>query len=69
MPTLLIYPIKYLNATLLPYGSLIDKTILLISTLWILIDCLLLWNKFLIIPFFIKNQGFFPFLYYVKKKR
>ena len=33
MPTLLIYPIKYLNATLLPYGSLIDKTILLISTL------------------------------------
>ena len=42
IPTLPIYPIKYLNAILLPYDSLLDKTILLICSLSILIDCLLL---------------------------
>ena len=41
-PTILIYPIKYLNTTLLPYDSLLEKTILLIPTLSILIRCLLL---------------------------
>ena len=33
-----IYPIKYLSEPLLSYDSLLDNTILLISTLSILID-------------------------------
>ena len=32
-----IYPIKYLNASLLPYDSLLDNNILLVSALSILI--------------------------------
>ena len=33
-----IYPIKYLHEPLLPYDSLLDNTILLVSTSSILID-------------------------------
>ena len=49
MPALLIYPVKYLNAPLLPYKSFLDHTILLISALLIVIDLLYLRNAFLLL--------------------
>ena len=41
--SLCIYPIKYLYEPLLPYDSLLDNIILLISTLSVLIDFSYIW--------------------------
>ena len=42
-----IYPIKYFYEPLLPYDSLLDNTILLVSTSSILIDFSNVWNLYL----------------------
>ena len=56
-----IYPIKYLYEPILLYGSLLDNTILLISTLSILIGFSYILNLFLIIYSSSKNRFLFPF--------
>ena len=56
-----IYSIKYLNAPFLPYESLLDTPILIISTLSILVKCLYLWSKFLLILSSPKMKIFFLF--------
>ena len=68
IPTLLIYPIKFLNAPLLPYDSLLDNTIFLISTLSILLGLLQLWNEFLITISLPKSKPFSSFVS-IKEKR
>ena len=62
-----IYPMKNLNEPFLPYESLLDNTILLISTLSVLIGLLFLWNAFFNIDQ--KSNLFVPFLYHIKKLR
>ena len=62
-----IYPMKNLNEPFLPYESLLDNTILLISTLSVLIGLLVLWNAFFNIDQ--KSNLFVPFLYHIKKLR
>ena len=64
-----IYPVKYLCQLLLQYDSLIDDTILLISTLTILIYFLYMWNLFLLMKYSPKIKAFCSILYYVKKKK
>ena len=62
-----IYPMKNLNEPFLPYESLLDNTILLISTLSVLTSLLFLWNAFFNIDQ--KSNLFVPFLYHIKKLR
>ena len=67
-----MYPIKYLNALLLPFKSYLDSTILLISALLIVIGFLYLRNAFLLIyssPGIKTLSYLFYFLCYVKKKK
>ena len=67
IPTLLIYPKKFLNESLLPYDSLLDNTTFLISTLSILTGLLQLWNEFLI-TISLPKSSLFLVLYQLKKK-
>ena len=57
-----MYPIKYLNALLLPFKSYLDSTILLISALLIVIGFLYLRNAIFINIFFTRYQDFVLFV-------
>ena len=64
---LCLYPIRYLNVSLLPYEFLSDNTILLISTSLIFLGLLFLWKAFLIISFSPKYKASCSILHTMKR--
>ena len=66
--SLSLHPIKYLKARFVPFDSFWDITILSISTLFIIIDCLSFINLFLLTPWLQKTEIFYSFSVLYDKK-